>query len=139
MSRTLVGALIKLQMNGQDFTTVTEVQYDIDHGEKTIEGIDSMFPQEIAPTKHIVRGSVTGVKMKSSGGLQQLGLRPVLTTLLGSPYISIKILDRYTGEEILFIPQAKISRESFRAAARGIVNVNFSFIGVAGYQPLDRA
>ena len=138
-SIVLVGAHIKLYINNKLYKVGQTIMLDLDYGETEIYGIDSAHPQEIAPTKVSVRGNVTGLRIKQSGGLQGINARPLFTDIAASPYISIRIQDRSTGEDIIFIPQAKVTKETITMATRATVKANFSFSGIVGLQPLDRA
>jgi hypothetical protein len=56
-----------------------------------------------------------------------------------APYISIRISDRKTGEDILFVPYARVTNERTSINAKGIMQTSFSFTGLQGQQPLDRS
>lgn len=141
MARTLVltGAHIKLYINNKAYKEVQSVNLVVDYGETEIYGIDAAYPQEIAPTKVSVRGSVQGIRIKHSGGLQGANLRPLFTDIAASPYISLRIQDRQSGEDILFIPNAKVTRESHSAVVKSTYKLNFDFIGQIPLFALDRA
>ena len=137
-SIVLRGADIKVYMNNEIIPEVQKISYTIDYSEQEIWGIDQVFPQEIATTKVSVQGSITGIKTKYSGGLQAKALRPLIFDVLNSPYISLRIVDRSTGEDILYVPSIKISDETFGAAAKGVVNLSYKFKGIMPFNPLDR-
>lgn len=136
---TLTGAHIKLYINNQVYKVVQSITLTIDYGEQEIYGIDAAHAQEIAPTRLSVRGSVQGLRVKYSGGLQAQNMRPLFVDLLSSPYISIRIQDRSTSEDILFIPQAKVSSESHSAATKSTYKMNFNFVGQVPLMALDRS
>jgi len=138
-SIVLSGACIKLYINNKLYKEVQEVRYDKDYGEEEIRGIDTPHPQEIAPGKASVSGQVSGIRIKYSGGLQAYNMRPLMKDILSSPYVSIRIQDRATKEDILFIPNAKITRESFQGTIKGTVKISFAFKGLVAFDPLDRA
>ena len=135
---TLTGPHIKLYINNKLYREVQQITYAMDYGEYPIYGIDSPYPQEIAPTKHMVQGSITGIRIKNSGGIQAYDARPLLKDILEAPYISIRIHDRSSFEDILFIQSAKITNQRVSIAAKGSVRLNFDFIGMLGFEPLDR-
>lgn len=141
MAKSLVlsGANIKLYINNKVYKEVQNVTFDVDYGETEIYGIDSPYPQEIAGTKISVRGSVNGIRVKYSGGLQASNIRPLFTDYAASPYISIRIQDRSTGEDILFIPNAKATRERHVASVKGTYKLSFDFIGQIPLFALDRS
>jgi hypothetical protein len=136
---TLTGAHIKLYINNQVYKVVQSITLTIDYGEQEIYGIDAAHAQEIAPTRVSVRGSVQGLRVKNSGGLQAQNIRPLFIDLLASPYISIRIQDRSTSEDILFIPQAKVSQESHTAATKSTYKMSFNFVGQVPLMALDRS
>jgi hypothetical protein len=135
----LTGANIKLYINNQVYKEVQSVQFSVDYGETEIYGIDSLYAQEIAPTKISVRGSVSGLRVKLSGGLQTKNMRPLFVDIAASPYISIRITDRYSGEDILFIPNAKVTREAHQIATKSTYKMNFDFVGQIPLFALDRS
>ncbi len=135
----LTGAQVKVYINNQVYKLTQSITFSVDYGEQEIYGIDSLFPQEIAPTRVSVRGSVQGLRVKQSGGLQAQNIRPLWVDMAASPYISIRIQDRATGEDILFIQQAKVTRESHTAATKSTYKLNFDFVGMIPFFALDRA
>lgn len=136
---TLVGAHIKLYINNQVYKVVQSLTITVDYGEQPIYGIDAAHAQEIAPTRLTISGSVNGLRIKNGGGLQAQNIRPLFVDLMASPYISIRIQDRSTGEDILYIPQAKVTQESHAMATKTTYKMNFSFIGQVPYFALDRS
>jgi len=107
--RTIAGAHVKLYINGKVYNEVQQLQYTIDYGEEPIYGIDSVFPQEIKITRVSIQGSVPGVRTAQSNGLQGYDIRPKIFDSIFAPYISIRISDRRTGEDILFVPYARVT------------------------------
>jgi hypothetical protein len=136
--RTIAGAHIKLYINGKVYNEVQQLQYTIDYGEEPIYGIDSVFPQEIKITRVSIQGSISGVRVGNSNGLQGYDIRPKIMDSMFAPYISIRISDRKTGEDILFVPYARVTNERTSINAKGIMQTSFNFIGLQGQQPLDR-
>ena len=137
-SSILTGALVKVYLNGKPFGPSQTVSYVVDYGQTGTYGIDSMFVQEISPTKAVVTGNISGLRIKASGGLEALGISPTLDRILEFPYISIRIQDRQSKEDIIYIQAAQITNQQFSAAAKGVVKVSFSFLGVAALSTTDR-
>jgi hypothetical protein len=137
-SITLVGAHIKVYLNGQLYPPVQSISYTIDNGATEIWGVDALYPQEIIPVKSSVSGSIAGLKLKNSGGFQATGATALANNILSHPYISIRIQDRSTGEDILLIPKAKISTEAWNFGTKQSAKFNISFKGIVPLQPLDR-
>jgi hypothetical protein len=136
--RTISGAQIKIYINGIVYDEAQQLDYTIDYGEEPIYGIDSFFPQEIKITRISVQGTISGLRVKDSNGLQGYSIRPGVRDSVFAPYISIRIADRETGEDILFIPNAKVTNERSSVSAKGVMKTTFSFTGLQPQQPLDR-
>ena len=135
----LTGAQIRIYINNKLYGPVQSISFQVDYAETEIYGIDSPYAQEIASNRITVRGSVNGLRIKMSGGLQGSNMRPTFIDLAASPYISIRIQDRSTSEDIIFIPNAKISRESHTAAVKSSYKLNFDFVGQIPLFALDRS
>lgn len=134
----LRGANIRFYINGTQYKPVESISFTVDYGETEIYGIDSPYPQEIAGTKVTIRGNVNGLRLKFSGGLQAANARPLYSDFQASPYISLRINDRDSNEDILFIPYAKITRESHSIPNRGTYKLNFEFLGQVPLFSADR-
>jgi hypothetical protein len=132
------GADVRLFLNGEVYPEVQRFSYTINYGEQEIYGIDQAFPQEITTTTVSVSGSISGLRTKYSGGLQAKALRPLIFDILNSPYISLRLVDRSNGEDIIYIPSIKVTDETVTAVAKGIINLSFKFKGVIPFNPLDR-
>lgn len=137
--KILVGAHIKMYINNKPYKVTQNVTLSVDYGENEIYGIDASYPQEIAPGRVSVKGNVQGLRIKYSGGLQADSIRPLFTDIMASPYISIRIQDRSTGEDILFIPNAKVVKEDHMIPAKGSYKLNFQFTGQIPLFALDRS
>lgn len=135
----LQGAAVKIYINNKLYKEADQVSYNIDYGAGEIYGIDSPFPQEIAPGRVSVQGAINGIKIKYSGGLQAYEALPPIADILSSPYISIRIQDRASTEDLLFIPSAMITAQSVQIPARGIYRLSFNFKGLVPFEPLDRS
>lgn len=135
----LTGAHIKLYINNKLYKVAQGVSFEIDYGEAETFGIDAPYAQEIAVTRITVKGRVQGLRLKYSGGIQAENARPLFTDSAASPYISIRIQDRQSGEDILFIPQAKVTKESHQISTKSTYKLNFDFTGIVPLLALDRA
>lgn len=138
-SVTLAGPHILIYLNNKVYPVVQSIAFTVDYGEEGIYGIDSPYPQEIAGGKVMVKGSVKGLRTKYSGGLQAFNIRPAFTDMAASPYISIRITDRSTGEDILLLTNAKCTNEQHSVSVKGIYRLSFDFIGQIPLFALDRA
>jgi hypothetical protein len=136
---TIVGAQIEIFWNNQQYKEVADISFTVDYGEEEIYGCDSPYPQEIAGGKIAISGSVNGFRISNSGGLQAKVLRPLFTDVSAAPYVSLRVSDRKTSEDIIYIPMCKISSESHSIPTRGTYKLNFSFKGMVPLFALDRS
>jgi hypothetical protein len=136
---TITGALITIYWNNALYKEVADVSFTISYGEEEIWGIDSPYPQEIAGGKISVSGNIRGFRLKMSGGLQGKTLRPLFTDVSAAPYVSLRVTDRSTAEDIVFIPQCKVTSEDHTVPTKGTYRLNFSFKGIVPYFALDRS
>lgn len=136
--RTIAGSHIKIYINGDVYNEAQQLSYTMDYGEEPIYGIDSVFPQEIKVTRVSIQGTISGLRVANSNGLQGYGARPKIMDSHFAPYISIRIVDRRTGEDIILIPYARVTNEKTDVSAKGVMKTSFSFTGLQGQQTLDR-
>lgn len=138
-SLVLVGANIRLYINNKIENTVQGITFTVDYGEMEIYGIDSPWAQEIAPTKCTVRGTISCIRTVNSGGLQGKKMRPLFSDIAPSAYISIRVNDRKSNEDILFIPNAKVTKETHTVQAKATYKLVFDFVGQIPLFALDRS
>ncbi len=135
---TVSGGSCRLYVNNVIYTVTQEVSVNIQTGEYEIYGIGSPYPQEVAGGGQIsVKGSVRGIRIKQSGGVQGVNLRPLFSDVVASNYVSLRLDDRQTAETYWSIPKAKIFNVQETVATRGIYHVSFEFTGQILYWPLD--
>lgn len=130
---------IRLYINNQLYKIVQSITVDVDYGEQEIRGIDSPYAQEIAITSVTVRGSVRGLRIKNSGGLQAAKIRPLYKDMAASPYISIRIQDLTSSEDIIYLPNAKVTRENHTIESKRTYKLDFDFAAQIPIFALDRA
>jgi hypothetical protein len=138
-SVTLSGALVKIYINGLVYNEAQSVSYVIDYGEREIYGIDTPFPQEIHSTRLMVAGAISGIRIKKSGGLHSFNAVPIISDIIKAQYVNIRIQDRSSGEDLLFVPNAKITKQNFQVRAKGVAILSFEFRGLVGFEVADRA
>ena len=134
---TLKGAEVKVYVAGKLYAEVQSIQYTTDYAETEIYGIDSPFPQEIAPGRVSVQGTVQGLVIKMVGGLQAYDLRTKINEILHGPYVSLRIKDRFSDSDLFWLPQMKVVSEQVSIQAKGVVKISFQFKGIIPYNPLD--
>lgn len=136
---TITGAHIEIFWNNLQYKEVADVTFTVDYGEEEIYGIDSPYAQEIAGGKVTVSGQINGFRLKLSNGLQAKNLRSLFSDVSASPYVSLRISDRSTSEDLIYLPQTKISSETYTFPNKGTVKLNFNFKAIIAFFPLDRS
>jgi hypothetical protein len=136
---SIAGSQIMVYLNEKKMSTSQTLSFSIDYGDAPIYGIDSPFAQEIATKRVSVTGNINGLRLRNSGGIQALNGRSLIVDILASPYVSLRIQDRATSEDIIFIPRCKINNESHSVSPKGIYKINISFIGLIPLTALDRS
>lgn len=136
-SVVLKGAEVKAYVSGKLYAEVQSIQYTIDYGEQEIYGIDSQHPQEIAPGRVSVQGTVNGLVIKNLGGLQAYDLRAKINEILHAPYTSLRLKDRHSDKDLFWLPQMKVVNEQVSIQAKGVVKITFQFKGIIPYNPVD--
>jgi hypothetical protein len=138
-SLVLTGANIRLYINNKLYKTVQSITFTVSYNTTQVYGIDSPYAQELTPTKVEVTGSCTGIRLRNSGGLQAQNMRPLYSDFSSGGYISLRINDRASGEDIIFLPQTMITRETHVAATKGSYKLNFDFVSSLPLFALDRS
>ncbi len=134
----LKGASVRVYINERPYNPCQSVQFTVDYGETPIYGIDTPLAQEIATGRITVSGSIQGLRLQNNSSLKENSAITAIKDFLLTPYASIRIQDRQTGEDIIYIPQAKIRNQTTNIVAKGIVKVNFNFIGIMPLEASDR-
>jgi hypothetical protein len=135
--RSVSGAHIIIYINSIPYNQAQQLDYTIDYGEEPIYGIDSIFPQEIKTTRVSIQGSISGIRILNEN-LQTNGIVPSIRDRVFAPYVSLRVFDRRTGEDIMFVPFAKITNEKASVSAKGNMKVSFNFSGLQPQQQQDR-
>jgi hypothetical protein len=136
---TLRAAHIRVYVNGKIYNPIISANFTVDYGEQTIYGIDSAYPQEIATTKITVSGTISCYRLRNSGGIQAVNLRPsYIDAVAASPYISLRINDRDSLEDIILIPNAKVTSETHTIVNKSTYKLTFSFVGQIPLFSADR-
>jgi hypothetical protein len=134
---SLRGAEVKIYIGGKLFPSAQSVDYVTDYGVTETYGVDDVFPQELAISRISYNGTITGIRIKAMGGLQGAGIVNKITDILRQPYVSIRITDRQTDTNLIFIPEAMVSNEQIKIMTKGVVKVSFSFKGSRGFTESD--
>jgi len=134
----IAGGSVRLYINNTVYSVTQSASLEVDTGEYAIYGINSPYPQELAGGGQIsVKGSIKGVRIKNSGGLQGSNIRPLFSDVAASNYVSLRLESRDTGEILWSIPKAKITHTSDAVQTKSTYKISFEFIGIIPFFPLD--
>ena len=137
-SGTLQSAAIVVYLNGTVAPELTAINYQFDYGIKPIFSIDNPYPVELAQGAITVNGSVQGLRLsKTLGLMQDYNLRPLAGAVFNAQYCSIRIYNRRSKQNILFVPNAYITNQKVDINNRRIVTVDFNFTGLIGFEQAD--
>lgn len=136
--RTIGGKDAILLINGKVYGQAQSISWVKRTGEEQIFGVDSPFAQEIAPGNVTVSGSVKGLAVRFGHNLRAMSAVPRIQNIVSSPYITITVRDRVTGEEYFYAPKAKVTNETGSIAIKGLMTLSFEFISVAAFNPDER-
>lgn len=125
------GAGIKLIINGSVVGFATGLQFTRTTNTKYIYGIDSPVPQEIAKTTYSVQGSLTGFRLRDSGGLDGYGImnESTIAAFFNFKYATIEVVDRLTNKTMLTIQKVVFDNDSWNIQTKQIITFNANFKG----------
>lgn len=128
----MTGAACRLLVNGKLIGVSTAITIQRDQGVKAIYGVDSPVAQEIAVTgPYTVRGSITGLRTRSSGGFDGLQIvnSSTLADYFNQKYCVIELVDRKTNVTFAKVNKVIFNSDSIQVSARQVITINASFIG----------
>ena len=141
------GWRVILKINDQLVAAGFVMDYSIDTVEATIQGIDSVFPDEFAPQSIMVNmnlrvyrtpnndpvalgiapgGDSSGADRKGLGGQKDF---------TESPYITIEVRDRITDKTIIYLPKAWLTKRSGSAEAETLMTETWSIKSIGYFGP----
>lgn len=125
------GPGVKLSINGIICGFATGIQYQRSIATKEIYVIDTPLPQEIMPTTYSVRGTLTGLRIRDSGGLDGYGIMDLsdLGKYFDLKYATIEVVDRATNKTIATIQKVLFDTDSWNISARAPISFSATFKG----------
>ena len=128
----MAGAAVRLLVNGKIIGVGTSVQISREQGIKPIYGVDVVTPQELATTgPYTVRGSITGLRTRSSGGFD--GLQVVNASTLGDyfnqKYCTLELVDRKTNTVFAKVDRVLFNSDTIQVSAKTVVTISATFVG----------
>jgi hypothetical protein len=124
------GVLVKLNGNlagyatGMNFVRILET--------KVVKEIDNPFAAEIMPTSYSVQGTLTGLRVRGSGGLDGYGVMNVATPLnyFTQQYCVIEVVDILSKITIYTFQKVVFDQDSWNIQSRALLTFSASFKAV---------
>jgi hypothetical protein len=125
------GPGVKLLINGIVVGFATGINFTRSINTKEIYGIDSPLPQEIVATTYSVRGNLTGLRIRDSGGLDGYGIMDIsdISRYFNFKYSTIEVVDRATSKTIYTIQKCVFDSDTWNITARAPITFSASFKG----------
>jgi len=128
----IVGAAVRLLVNGKVIGVGTSVSIQRDQGVKPIFGIDTPVAQEIAITgPYTVRGQITGLRTRTTAGFDGLQVinASTLSDYFNQKYCTLELVDRKTNIVFAKVSKVIFNSDTMQVNARTVVTITASFIG----------
>ncbi len=130
MAKYLSGARCVLRMNGKIVGFAFGISWKITTEATEIDTIDDYLPYELAPSRIMVNGSISGFRIPGSGP-GTLGLQPDILAFLHQRYVDIEVRDSQTDNLIFQTRRAMITSrtENIRSDNLAEMTLEFKAIG----------
>lgn len=125
------GSGVKLIINGSVVGFATGISFTRSTNTKYIYGIDSPLPQEIVKTTYSVQGSLSGIRLRDSGGLDGPGImnESTISAFFNFKYATIEVVDRLTNKTILTIQKVVFDNDSWNIQTKQVISFQANFKG----------
>lgn len=126
------GAGVRLVVNGVIIGFATGLTFTRSTSSKFIYGIDSPYAVEIAKTAYSVQGTLTGLRIRDSGGLDGVGIMDEsnASAYFNSKYCVMEIVDRATNKNMFTIQKVIFDQDSWSIQAKQLVSFSANFKGI---------
>jgi hypothetical protein len=126
-SQAIPFSSVKLYINGKPFGIATSFSWSTNAGRKSLYGIDTALPFELAPGSQGTTGRMSVIKTRLDGGLEGRGLAAVDHAIVLEKYISILLVDRITDEQIFWCKDAAVNSQAWQVNLKGFIEGSFEF------------
>lgn len=129
-AKYMSGARTILRINGKVVGFAFNISWRIDSSYTEIDVIDNPLPEELAPRRIQVSGSLSALHIPGLGPGAQLW-QPDVLSFLFHQYIVIEVRDSTTNQLLFYAPKAVITSraEDLRVDELAQVSMNFMAIG----------
>lgn len=134
-----------IKFNNDVFAAGFVMDYTIDTMQTEILGLDSVFPQEIAPERVMVTMSMRVFRTPDNDPVA-LGIAPggdsvdggatqAQTTFTSSKYIQVEVRDKVTDRTVLMLPKAQVFKRVGQGEAEQLITENWSIRSIGYFGP----
>jgi len=126
------GAGVVLKINGALAGFATGMTFTRTLSTKVINEIDSPFAAEIMPTTYIVQGTLSGLRVRGSGGLDGYGIMNVSTPInfFSQQYCIIEVVDISSKTTIYTFQKVVFDQDSWNVQSRSLFTFSANFRAV---------
>jgi len=134
-----------IKFNNDIFAAGFVMDYNIDTMQTEINGLDNVFPEELAPERVMVTMNMRVYRTPDNDPVS-LGIAPggdsidggatkAQTTFTSSKYIQIEIRDKVSDKTVLMLPKAQVFRRSGQGEAEQLITENWSIRSIGYFGP----
>ena len=134
-----------IKFNNDIFAAGFVLDYTIDTTQTEINGLDSVFPDELAPERVGVMMSLRVYRTPDNDPVA-LGIAPggdsvkggavrAQTNFVGSKYIQVEIRDKVTDKTVLMLPKAQVFKRTGQGEAEQLITENWSIKSIGYFGP----
>lgn len=129
----LTGAGVVLKINGKVVGFATGISFTRSQGLKVVREVDNPFAVEIMPTVFEVSGSLSGVRLRGTGGLDGAkgGIDVMdLSTVQNffyQKYVTIEVVDRVSSVVLYTFKSVLFDQDSWSITTKNIITFNANF------------
>jgi hypothetical protein len=129
--RVTVGASVLVYVNNQPYGKAKSFRMESLTPRDPVNGIDSLDPLELAPTKTAVRGTLEVFRTRGDGGAEGSGMTTSFEKLPREKYFSVTLVDRLTTKVIFRADYCSVVSQSWDFNSKEMVR------GVIQFEALD--
>lgn len=120
-SSVVVAPQVVAYINGKRVGRVFSFRWSSDTPRKSINGLDQLTPQELAPTSARCSGSVGILRTVMDGGIEGLGMTAHSSQVVREKYFSLTLVDRLTDTILFRADKCSVINQSWDVAEKGVV------------------
>lgn len=112
---------VLVYINGQPFGKCTSFQWTSITAHKEIEGVDQLFPFELAPTTTMVTFQMGVLRLLADGGMQAAGIVPQQQHLSQEKYFTVQLVERKTNTTLFLSVMNVCDSEVWSITPKGLL------------------